>query len=52
MIYRSKVDSRAPTVLITLIGSQFAIGLIILIGAGAPPSWAGLSSYSSRRSYR
>jgi Bacterial PH domain len=35
MIYRSKVDSGAPTVLITLIGCQFATGLILLIGLGA-----------------
>ena len=32
MIYRSKVDSTAPTVLITLIGCQIATGLILLIG--------------------
>ena len=35
MIYRSKVDSTAPTVLITLIGCQIAMGLILLIGLGA-----------------
>ena len=38
MIYRSKVDPWPPTVLILLFGLYFAIGLIILIGAGAPRS--------------
>ena len=49
MIYRSKVDSTAPTVLITLTACFIAIGLIILIGTGLR-RWAGSSSYSARRS--
>jgi hypothetical protein len=39
MIYRSKVDSMAPTVLITLTASFIAMGLIILIGTGSAVGW-------------
>jgi Bacterial PH domain len=45
MIYRSKIDPWAPFVLIMLIGSQIAIGLIFLIreGAGSVLGWSFLT---------
>ena len=39
MIYRSKVDPMAPTVLITLTACYIAMGLIILIGTGSAVGW-------------
>jgi Bacterial PH domain len=39
MIYRSKVDHMAPTVLITLTISFIAIGLVGLIGTGSAVGW-------------
>jgi hypothetical protein len=39
MIYRSKVDTMAPTVLITLTACFIAMGLIILIGTGSAMGW-------------
>jgi hypothetical protein len=39
MIYRSQVDSIAPTVLITLTASFIAVGLIVLIGTGSAVGW-------------
>jgi Bacterial PH domain len=39
MIYRSKVDSMAPTVLITLTACFIIMGLIILIGTGSAMGW-------------
>jgi hypothetical protein len=39
MIYRSKVDTMAPTVLITLTACFILMGLIILIGTGSAMGW-------------